>query len=142
MESMDYWRLCDELNIVQAALLTVDADPSNHQTNVEDWEPKDRPIGYDAAKTAISNALMREKIEGSFVPEYHDISSGEASAKQFNLSNAPDDPTEVLVDVINGSSLKPTTDFIITGNVFDCSGLGVDGVLEAGDCIRLVYFTP
>ena len=28
MEKMDYWRLCDEFSVVQAALLIVGTDPS------------------------------------------------------------------------------------------------------------------
>lgn len=79
---------------------------------------------------------------GSFVPEYHDITAGEETAKQFNLSNVPDDPTEVIVDVLNGSSLKPIVDYTISGSVFNWSGLGVDGILAENDCIRIIYFTP
>jgi len=30
MESMNYWRLCDELSIAQAALLVAGEDPSVH----------------------------------------------------------------------------------------------------------------
>jgi hypothetical protein len=28
VESLDYWRLCDELNVVEAALLVAGEDPS------------------------------------------------------------------------------------------------------------------
>ncbi len=30
MEKMDYWRLCDELSVVQAALLMVEIDPEQY----------------------------------------------------------------------------------------------------------------
>jgi len=58
MESLDYWRLCDELTVVQAALLVVGEDPSSTQSYVEEWDPEKRPEGYEAAKAAISSALL------------------------------------------------------------------------------------
>ncbi|MGA9883269.1 MAG: hypothetical protein WBQ34_06100, partial [Candidatus Acidiferrales bacterium] len=64
MEGLDYWRLCDELTIIQAALLTVGNDPSSDQVYVETWEPEKRPNGYEAAKAAITNALRRNVIKG------------------------------------------------------------------------------
>jgi hypothetical protein len=67
--SLDYWRLCDELSVVQAALLTVGCNPSSEEgTNCEEWKPHERPHGYDAAKTAISNALRRGLIKGELIP--------------------------------------------------------------------------
>lgn len=69
MESMDYWRLCDELSVMQAALLIVSEDPSKNDY-VENWDMDKRPTGYEAAKTAISNALRRGGIEGKLIPFY------------------------------------------------------------------------
>jgi hypothetical protein len=37
MESLDYWRLCDELSIIQAALLLAEADPSDEKGYAENW---------------------------------------------------------------------------------------------------------
>ncbi len=72
MESLDYWRLCDELTIVEAALLVSGHDPSIDATYVERWEAEKRPAGYEGAKNAISRALQRKQIEGTIVeePEY------------------------------------------------------------------------
>ena len=56
MEELDYWRLCEELNIVQAALLVVGEDPSCAEYT-EDQEVQNRPKGYEAAKTAIYGGL-------------------------------------------------------------------------------------
>ena len=67
MEGLDYWRLCDELNVIQAALLVVGRDPSSDASYVEGWEPENRPLGYEAAKTAISNALRSGQIAGKVV---------------------------------------------------------------------------
>jgi hypothetical protein len=69
MEALDYWRLCDELSVVQAALLVADRDPSIHAMYIENSDA-DRPVGYEAAKTAISNALRRGAINGKISPLY------------------------------------------------------------------------
>jgi hypothetical protein len=65
---MDYWHLCDELSVIQAALLVAGEDPASAQTDVERQIPAERPVGYEAAKNAISKALIRNKIEGHPIP--------------------------------------------------------------------------
>ena len=35
MDPLDYWRLCDELSVVQAALLIVGEDPSGTQDHID-----------------------------------------------------------------------------------------------------------
>jgi hypothetical protein len=70
MESLDYWRLNEELSIVHAALLLAECDPSTEKGYVEDWKMHERPHGYEAAKTAIYNAFRRGTIKGTVVPEY------------------------------------------------------------------------
>jgi len=67
MESLDYWRLCDELSVIQAALLIVGSDPGTDASYVEGWDPESRPPGYEAAKTAISNALRSGQLSGKIV---------------------------------------------------------------------------
>ncbi|MCP5113092.1 MAG: hypothetical protein GY953_19865 [bacterium] len=68
MDGLDYWRLCDQLDVVQAALLICGHDPSGEQSNVEERNMEQRPQGYEAAKTAVSNALRKELIEGRLIP--------------------------------------------------------------------------
>ncbi len=70
MESLDYWRLCDELSIIQAALLLAECDPSGENGYTEDWQMHERPHGYEAAKTAIANAFRRGAIKGRLIPNY------------------------------------------------------------------------
>ena len=64
MDGLDYWRLCDQLDIVQAALLVSGCDPSIDHGYVEGWDIENRPTGYEAAKAAISDALKNGSIEG------------------------------------------------------------------------------
>lgn len=54
---MDYWRLCDELTVIQAALLIVGEDPAGAQEWVLGWDAEKRPKGFDAAFAALKNAI-------------------------------------------------------------------------------------
>jgi len=73
MDSFDYWRLCDELTIVQAALLIVGEDPSSVSADVETWDFENRPVGYEATRTALSSALTRDQIEGTIA--FHELAN-------------------------------------------------------------------
>ncbi len=79
MDDLDYWRLCDQLDIVQAALLVCDHNPSVEQSTVEGWSLEERPPGYEAAKTAISNALRKGLIKGQLIHLYQDDLNGNKS---------------------------------------------------------------
>jgi hypothetical protein len=61
MEFMDYWRLCEELTVVQAVLLIVDADPDDHEY-VLGWKPNDRPTNFSAAFAALSHAVLGGRL--------------------------------------------------------------------------------
>jgi hypothetical protein len=71
MEGLDYWRLCEELTIVQAALLIVGENPAGAQGSVEQQQLEERPDGYEAVKTALSTALMKGTISGTFDPHFN-----------------------------------------------------------------------
>lgn len=105
MEELDYWRLCEELSVVQAALLIVGEVPT-YSEYIESWDADKRPKGYDASRTAIVQALKKHaeymnsertedpeydyeylvsltlrSIEGMIVPEYEtDINGCQLSA--------------------------------------------------------------
>lgn len=82
MEPLDSWRLCDELSVIQAALLIIGADPSESQEYIDGWEAHKRPVGYDAAKAALTNAIEAGRLPvlfkrayqnalGEDVPDWH-----------------------------------------------------------------------
>ena len=74
LSSLDFWRLCDELNVIQVSLLAAGQDPSSDQRYVEGWDAERRPPGYEAVKAAISRALITETIMGKLIEcEDYDI---------------------------------------------------------------------
>ena len=67
MDSIDDWLLCEELTVMQAALLLAGYVPSGEMNNVEDREVLDRPARYEALKAAISVGLRNGGIHGQLV---------------------------------------------------------------------------
>ncbi len=61
-DPMDYWRLCDDLSIIQAALLITGTNPSDCQEYIETTNAQDRPLGYDAAFAALTHAVKEGKL--------------------------------------------------------------------------------
>ncbi len=65
MEGLDYWRLCDELSVIQAALLIIDVDPAGTQEYVADWTADKRPMGYDASLAALTHAILAGRLKAT-----------------------------------------------------------------------------
>jgi len=117
MEELDYWRLCEELNIVQAALLVVGEAPT-HAEYVENWDVENRPKGYEAAKTAIFGGLK------NFI--FYEGKTAELEAQDEYLlmeyAKAPSllmESDDYLKDLCRRSivgKLVPISEFDINGN--------------------------
>ena len=75
-DDLDYWRLCDELSVYEAALLIAGRSPGK-LGYVEKLPLNKQPKGYEAAKTAIRNALRSGKIKGIIKPEFDDRVEGD-----------------------------------------------------------------
>ena len=72
IDAFDYWRLCDALTVVQAALLIVGEDPSSTQDYIENWEPSNRPAYYDAAKAALVHAINGKRLSANIIETMDD----------------------------------------------------------------------
>jgi hypothetical protein len=55
LDALDYWRLCDQLTVIQAALLLIGKDPTDLESTVRN--SRDRPIGFDAVFSALKNSI-------------------------------------------------------------------------------------
>jgi hypothetical protein len=60
--SLSYWQLCEELSVIEAALLIIGKDPAKFEY-VESWSVENRPQGYEAIKKALINAVMAGKLK-------------------------------------------------------------------------------
>lgn len=71
---------------------------------------------------------------------FHTLTAGEIAAKQLNLPTAPAIPSLMLVDQVNGTpAIMIGIDFTVVGTLVDWNGLGMDGVVAAGDILRFAY---
>lgn len=96
MEEIDYWRLCDQLSIKEAALLVIGIDPSSEVGAFCENSPiEKRPKGYEATKNGIASALRREIVSGQVVPEEDYNSEVDA----FIAIENSIDPSRSTVDV-------------------------------------------
>jgi len=78
-------------------------------------------------------------VSGVFKIEYRTLTAGEITAKALSLAQSPVAPTEIMVDVIGGSAGFYGDDFIASGSTVSWNGLGYDGLLLAGDKLRIGY---
>jgi len=62
MDGIGFWKHCEEISVVQAALLAVSCDPAKN-AKVESWEVDERPDGYEALATLIKNAILSDKLK-------------------------------------------------------------------------------
>jgi hypothetical protein len=72
--------------------------------------------------------------------EYITLTSTDITNKYITLSFAPAVASTTMVDLLGGSAQKYTTDFIVSGSQVQWTGLGLDGLLAAGDVLRVHYF--
>ena len=88
MDALDYWRLCDELSVVQAALLIVDEDPSGTQ---DELGPGNRPKeglfpGIDKCVFAPAHAFCHTRRVSAV---YVDLRAGSSTKLTVGIAVAP-----------------------------------------------------
>jgi hypothetical protein len=104
------------------------------------------PITFNTGDRAVYNFAgvwekwdVTEELEQKLKVEYRTITSGEATAKQLTLAVEPLTADEVMLDVKGGAIQFLGDDFTVTGDILDWDGLGLDGILVAGDKLRIAY---
>ena len=67
------------------------------------------------------------------------LNAGDISAKQISLSSTPATPNITQLFVISGGICEYGNDFIVVGGVLTWNGLGLDGLLEAGEKLVILH---
>lgn len=102
MEKMDYWRLCDELSVVQAALLIVGVDPGEI-TYVMTWQEHERPEKFSAALAALSHAIPGGRLSATIRTAVETRWDSIAEANYDYDTDEPDwQKTTILVEDLKG----------------------------------------
>lgn len=71
--------------------------------------------------------------------ETRTISALEITNKSLQLTQNPSFPAETSLSVVQGSSQAYGQDFIVTVSVLSWNGLGLDGLINAGDEVVITY---
>jgi hypothetical protein len=82
---------------------------------------------------------VTDELEQKTKVEYRTITSAEALNKSLVLSEEPLTSSEVALDVRGGGAQFLGDDFTVTGDVLDWDSLGLDGIIVAGDKVRIIY---
>jgi hypothetical protein len=93
---------------------------------------------YCVYMTGGSSSIPPLSLTGQF-SEYRTLTGGEISAKQIVLAQTPSEPSKTLLDWIGVCSQVYSVDFAVSGNVLSWNSLALDGVLTAGDILRIYY---
>lgn len=78
-------------------------------------------------------------VTGTLEVVDHQVTPAEETAKKFILAVTPPNPAKVVVDVYSGGPRRFNLDYTIVSDEFRWNGYALDGVLLAGDWVRLVY---
>lgn len=74
------------------------------------------------------------------VVEYRTLSSDESLSKSLILFETPTDSELVQLDIISGGPQNYGTDYEVAGDLLSWDGLNLDGILSAGDRLRISYY--
>lgn len=110
----DYWRLCEDLSVFQAILLTLDYNPAHNESY--NWEQKysfDLPEGYKALKTAIQKSLESKKIQGEIVYSLYNEITGDITNQGERYMNLDASHVNVqsYIDYLESKNFKSSKFF-------------------------------
>jgi hypothetical protein len=102
MEKMDYWRMCDELSVVQAALLILGVDPGMF-VDVLNWQEHEKPDNFAAVLTALSHAILGGRLPATIRTAVEQRWDSVAEASYYEDTGEPDwQKTTILVEDLKG----------------------------------------
>lgn len=73
----------------------------------------------------------------NYQSEFRTLTAPEAAAKEITLATTP--TSLVTLDIVGGCVQYLGLDYTVTGDVLSWDGLGLDGLLSAGDMLVISY---
>jgi hypothetical protein len=120
MDKLDYWRLCDELSVVQAALLVAGHDPAEFPY-VVNWQEHERPENFSAAFSALCHAVLGGRLPATIRRQAwergwdEEPGIGEIFTRKIDLySDQIDFPIEAETPKQRGIIYRATPDWNLT----------------------------
>jgi hypothetical protein len=115
-----------------------------YTTPLDNWtlinKADDKAYSYDGDTSTWVDVGGIAQSEKRIVEEFS-LTSTDITNKKVTLTYIPIDGNYVTLDVIGGGPQDNGTDFSVNAALKEVgwSGLGLDGILEAGDVLRVTY---
>jgi len=127
----DTWRS----SVTQTEMGYLDGVESDIQTQLDDRYTK---AEVDTISGSLNDSI--EAIGGIDEVEYITVDGDDITNKYTSLAQTPYAASETMLDIIGGGPQVYTIDFtVISGTRLNWDGLGIDGVIEADDIMRVSY---
>jgi len=127
----DTWRS----SVTQTEMGYLDGVESDIQTQLDDRYTK---AEVDTISGSLNDSI--EAIGGIDEVEYITVDGDDITNKYTSLAQTPYVASETMLDIIGGGPQVYTIDFtVISGTRLNWDGLGIDGVIEADDIMRVSY---
>jgi hypothetical protein len=82
---------------------------------------------------------LETSIENQYFTDYICVSSEDIQNKYISLTYLIEDTTDIAVNVVGGTSQELDTDFYAQDNKIKWGGMTLDGEVNAGDILRVIY---
>ena len=121
LSDLDHWRLCDELSVVQLALLIVGVDPASEEAvGVESKPAPEQPRGFNAVFNALVNAINAQRLpatirhaarEYGYADAYRDVARPHHLLFSEDEEPVDDSPEDEVVASDQSCIYKPFPDW-------------------------------
>lgn len=94
---------------------------------------------FSVGTTSVNDWVKRINF-ADYNVEYFTVNLSQEIAKEIQLSGTPSYPTKTLLDIAEGGGTRIySVDYTVTGDKLSWSGLRLDGLLESGDEVRVIW---
>jgi hypothetical protein len=97
---------------------------------------------YLRKSTGLEYVLLHSGMAGvgGYEVEQFELDLVDILNKEITLLDTPMTPQFVLLQVDGGAPAFYSLDFTVSGNVLSWNGLRLDGLLEVGDRVQVIYY--
>ena len=82
---------------------------------------------------------LETPIEDQYFTDYICVSSADVQNKNISLTYLIKDPSDIALNVVGGTAQKLNSDFYVEENKINWDGKTLDGEINAGDILRVIY---